>query len=91
MKNAIHNFLKERNELPEERALLIDDNWLFELAFLVDITGHLNDLNLKLHGKNKLFPDLVHDINAFKMKIKLFISQLEIQDLRQFPHLKRAE
>ena len=58
------------------------------MAFLVDITGHLNDLNLKLQGKNKLFPDLVNDINAFKMKIKLFISQLEIQDFRQFPHLK---
>ena len=58
------------------------------MAFLVDITGHLNDLNLKLQGKNKLFPDLVNDINAFKMKIKLFISQLEIQDLRQFPRLK---
>ena len=76
LKNAIHNFLEERNELPEERTLLIDDNWLFELAFLVDIAGHFNNLNLKLQGKNKLFPNLVNDINVFKMKIKLFIFQL---------------
>lgn len=88
LKNTVHNFLEEKNELPEERALLCDNNWLFDLAFLVDVTSHLNDLNLKLQGKNKLFPSLVNDINAFKMKLKLFTSQLENEDLSQFPHLK---
>ena len=68
--------------------MLIDNNWLFDFAFLVDITSHLNDLNLKLQGKNKLFPSLVDCIKAFKMKLKLFISQLENQDLSHFPHLK---
>ena len=73
---------------PSPLTLLIDDNWLFDFAFLVDVTSHLNDLNLKLQGKNKLFPSLVNNINSFKMKLKLFISQLEKQDLCQFPHLK---
>lgn len=54
----------------------------------MDVTSHLNYLNLKLQGKNKLFPSLVNDISAFKMKLKLFISQLENEDLSQFPHLK---
>lgn len=88
LKNTVHDFLEEKNELLEERALLCDNNWLFDLAFLVDVTSHLNYLNLKLQGKSKLFPSLVNDINAFKMKLKLFVSQLENEDLSQFPHLK---
>ena len=53
-----------------------------------DITSHLNDLNLKLHGKDKSFPSIVNDISAIKIKLKLFISQLENKDLSQFRHLK---
>ncbi|XP_068200767.1 general transcription factor II-I repeat domain-containing protein 2-like [Palaemon carinicauda] len=68
--------------------MLCDEKWIFDLAVLVDITSHLNDLNLKLQGKDKLFPSLVNDISAFKMKLKLFISQLENKELSEFPHLK---
>ena len=39
---------------------------------LVDVNSHTNDLNLKLHGKSKLFPGLVNDINAFNMKVNFF-------------------
>ncbi|XP_076358929.1 general transcription factor II-I repeat domain-containing protein 2-like [Tachypleus tridentatus] len=88
LKNIVHDFLEEKEELPEERTLLCNEKWMFDLAFLVDITSHLNDLNSKLQGKDKLFPSLVNDISAFKMKLKLFISQLENKDLSQFPHLK---
>lgn len=88
LKSAVHDFLEEKSELSEERALLSDSNWLFDLAFLTDVTIHLNALNLKLQGKGKLFPSLVNDINAFKMKLKLFVSQLENDDLSHFPHLK---
>ena len=52
------------------------------------VTSNINDLNLKLQGKSKLFPSLVNDINAFNMKLKMFISQLENEDLCQFPHIK---
>ena len=47
LKNAVSNFLEQENELPDERTLLFDNNWLFDLAFLIDVTNHLNDLNLK--------------------------------------------
>ena len=43
---------------------------------------------MKLHGKNKSFPSIVNDINACKMKLKLFISQLQNKDLSQFRNLK---
>lgn len=88
LKSAVYNFLEQENELPNERSLLIDNNWLFDLAFLVDITSHLNDLNSRLQGKNKLFPNLFNNINSFKMKLNLFIAQLEKQNFSQFPHLK---
>ncbi len=73
---TVYNFLEEINELPEETALIRDNNWLFDLAFLTDVTVQLNDLNFKLHSKEKLFATLVNDINTFKMKLKQFISQL---------------
>ncbi len=51
LKNTVYNFQQEINELPEERALICDNNWIFDLTFLIDVTGHLNDLNLKVQGK----------------------------------------
>ncbi len=88
LKNTLYNFIQEINELPEEIAYICDNNYLFDFAFLIDVIGHLNDLNLKLQGKEKLFPTSVNDINAFKMKLNLFPFQLENEDLSQFPHLK---
>ncbi len=32
---------------------LSDNVWLMDLAFVVDITSHLNELNLQLQGKNQ--------------------------------------
>ena len=32
-KNIVHDFLEDKNRLPEGRDLLCDDNWLFDLAF----------------------------------------------------------
>ncbi|KAI0979346.1 hypothetical protein GJ496_001686 [Pomphorhynchus laevis] len=51
LENAIYDFLKNNNELPSERDLLINDNWLFDFSFLVDISSHLNELNLRLQDK----------------------------------------
>ena len=65
---TVNYILEEKNELPVKRDLLCDNNWLFDLAFLVDATSNINDLSLKLQDKSKLFPSLVNDINAFSMK-----------------------
>jgi len=48
---------EEKNEPPEERALFCDNNWPFDLEFLVNVHDHLNHLNIELHGKSKLFLD----------------------------------
>ena len=62
----MHDFLEEKDELPKEGALLCNEQWLLDLAYLVDVINHVNYLNLKLQGKNILFPSLVNDVSAFK-------------------------
>ena len=42
-----------------------------DLAFLTDITSHLNDLNVQLQGKDILMPDMVSRITAFEVKLRL--------------------
>jgi len=79
---------EEKNKPSEERALLCDNNRLFDLEFLVNFADRLNHLNIKLQGRNELFPNLINHFNALKMKLKLFISQLENEDMNQFPYLK---
>jgi len=57
------------------------------LEFLVNVNDHLTHLNIELQGKNKWLPKFMNHINAFKMKLKLFISKLENEDVSQFPYL----
>jgi len=68
--------------------LLCDNDWLFDLEFIVDVTDHFNHLNIKLQGKSKLFLHLINHINTLKLKLKLSISQLENEYMSQFLYLK---
>jgi len=83
VKHIVHDFLEEKDELPKKRTLLCSENWLLDLAFLVDVTSHVSYLNLKLQGKDKLFPSFVNGMSAFKMKLKLFISQLKKRNSKE--------
>uniref|UniRef100_H3B749 SPIN-DOC-like zinc-finger domain-containing protein n=1 Tax=Latimeria chalumnae TaxID=7897 RepID=H3B749_LATCH len=63
-------FLQNKKELPDDCALLKDDNWLNDLAFLTDITCQINSQYKTT--RSILFSTLVQSINAFKMKLMLF-------------------
>ncbi|KAL0879657.1 hypothetical protein ABMA27_003372 [Loxostege sticticalis] len=63
--------IKEKH-IPE----LSDPKWLCDLAFLVDITGHLNDLNLKLQKQGQLVNELYSHLKAFQNKISLWETQM---------------
>jgi len=41
LKQAGHDVPEEKNEPLEERALFCDNNWLFDLEFLVNVNDHL--------------------------------------------------
>uniref|UniRef100_A0A3P8U3W7 HAT C-terminal dimerisation domain-containing protein n=1 Tax=Amphiprion percula TaxID=161767 RepID=A0A3P8U3W7_AMPPE len=58
-----------------------------EAAFLVDTTKHLNSLNLKLQGNNKLLPALVNDVSAFMEKLCLYQDHGD-NDFTHFPNLR---
>ena len=51
LRNEIASFMKMKNMAV---PLLADATFQCNLAFLSDITHYLNELNLKLQGKNKL-------------------------------------
>ena len=50
---------------------LSDPTWLSKLQFLA-ITSHMNELNLKLNGKDNLVCDLYRIIKGFRRKPSLF-------------------
>ena len=49
-----------------------DKNFLCKLAFLTDITMHLNVLNLTLWEQNQIISHLVGHVETFKMKLRNF-------------------
>lgn len=51
---------------------LSDPVWLADFAFLVDITKHLNVLNVNLQGKDAVVSQLYAHIKAFGTKLQLF-------------------
>ena len=82
LKPEISKFLETE---PKEFSEQDDSSWNEDFFFLGDITSHLNDLNIKLQGKGKLIFDLPAAVNAFKVKLRLFKSQLSKGMLTQFP------
>ena len=74
LRREIDLFLTEHNTAD---PLLSDPSLLLKLSFLVDITSHMNELNLKLQGKDNLICDLYRIITAFRKKLSLFEAQLE--------------
>eukprot|EP00106_Octopus_bimaculoides_P011656 XP_014779098.1 PREDICTED: general transcription factor II-I repeat domain-containing protein 2-like [Octopus bimaculoides] len=70
---------------------LSDPPWLSKLSLLVDVTSHMDELNLKLQGKNNLVCDLYGIITAFRRKLSLFEAQLERENFFHFQYLDRIE
>jgi hypothetical protein len=64
-----------------------DEDWISDFAFLVDMTQHLNDLNLQLQGRNQLVNDIFANVKAFEVKLRLWKIQLTQQNTAQFPTL----
>ena len=64
---------------------LQDRDFICSLAFLTDITAHLNVLNLSLQGKQQNISQLVGHIEAFRKKLLLFSANLRKNDLAHFP------
>ncbi|KAE8743450.1 hypothetical protein FOCC_FOCC010940 [Frankliniella occidentalis] len=67
--------------------VLQDAAWVAKLAFLADVTGHLNELNKKLQGKGSLASDMFREVGAFEGRLDLFEAQLHASKMTHFPCL----
>ena len=68
LREEIGHFLAEKGQPMQE---LSDTVWLADLAFLVDITKHLNALNASLQGSDAVVSQLYAHIKAFGTKLQL--------------------
>ncbi|XP_069476392.1 general transcription factor II-I repeat domain-containing protein 2-like [Ambystoma mexicanum] len=82
----INVFLEGRGEQVEQ---LSNPKWLSDLAFLNDLTSKLNAFNLELQGQDKTITELIGSVNAFKVKLNLWMTQMEKGILTHFPSLKK--
>lgn len=56
-----------------------------EMAFLCDITSHLNVMNLQLQGRGRVISDMYGTVKAFKTKLSLWETQMRKENLSHFP------
>ena len=68
-------------------AFIQDAEFISHLAFLCDITSHLNTLNLQLQGGGASVGELLHKVNAFQSELDVYLSDLKGRKLH-FPSLR---
>ena len=65
-----------------------NSEWVQDLAFMVDITDHLEFLNKQLQSRNKIVTELYDATRAFRLKLQLFENQLAAGNTFYFSALK---
>ena len=78
-------FLKSK-ERP--MAEMEDESWVCDLAFLVDITIRMNELNTKLQRKAQYASEMYGHIKGFINKLRLWHAHIQNSNLSHFPTLK---
>ena len=59
------------NEGSDYAKLLASDEWCARLAYLADIFHHLNELNIRMQGRNENLLTCTDKINGFRSKVQL--------------------
>uniref|UniRef100_UPI00358FEE4E general transcription factor II-I repeat domain-containing protein 2-like n=1 Tax=Myxine glutinosa TaxID=7769 RepID=UPI00358FEE4E len=67
---------------------LEDEKWVVKLMFLMDITGHLNELNLRLQGAGQTVLDMFDTWTAFVGKLAILSSDVATFTFRYFRHVR---
>jgi len=81
LREEIGQFMETKGKTVMELQYL---EWLHDLAFMVDITEHLNNLNKMLQGRKKVVTQYYDSICAFKLKLTLWETQLACGDPARF-------
>lgn len=85
LREVIDIFMTEQRHPVSE---LSNNLFVWKLAFIVDITTHINFLNLKLQGEQSLVCDLYWHIQAFRKKLVLFENHLGSMNFDHFETCK---
>uniref|UniRef100_A0A8C4T636 HAT C-terminal dimerisation domain-containing protein n=1 Tax=Erpetoichthys calabaricus TaxID=27687 RepID=A0A8C4T636_ERPCA len=90
LREDVADFLQSLNtkKAAEFLTFIQDSDKVALLAFLVDIMGHINTLNLSLQGADKTIVELQEKCCAFETKLSIFINDLEGGKMLHFPNLK---
>ncbi|XP_076810261.1 general transcription factor II-I repeat domain-containing protein 2A-like [Clavelina lepadiformis] len=88
LRNEIATFLENTSINATEFR---NPEWVSNLAFLVDLTSHLNKLNLQLQGKKQLIHEMWRHILAFETKLRLWECQLDKENYVHFPILEESK
>ncbi|XP_029312378.1 general transcription factor II-I repeat domain-containing protein 2-like [Cottoperca gobio] len=82
LREEICRFMESKGEDTTE---LRDKEFLCEVAFLCDLTSHLNALNLQLQDRGSVVTDMYAAVRAFKVKLRLWETQMLQGKLSHFP------
>ncbi|XP_053171455.1 zinc finger BED domain-containing protein 5-like [Scomber japonicus] len=87
LREQIKMFLEQEQKY-ETAAKFSDENFLVRLAYLSDIFGKLNELNLQLQGKDKHLPQVTDKISSFTRKLAMWGRRLEEGNTDSFENLQ---
>uniref|UniRef100_A0A674D230 HAT C-terminal dimerisation domain-containing protein n=1 Tax=Salmo trutta TaxID=8032 RepID=A0A674D230_SALTR len=87
LREEIEQFMEEKGKPVLE---FHSAEWMQDLAFMVDVTEHLNNLNKQLQRRNKVVTQYYDSIRSFKLKLSLWETQLAGGDAAHFPCLKNV-
>ncbi|XP_075420946.1 general transcription factor II-I repeat domain-containing protein 2B-like isoform X2 [Tenrec ecaudatus] len=81
----VDSFMASRGHpVPQLRSA----DWIKDLAFLVDMTMHLNTLTISLQGHSQIVTQMYDVIRAFLAKLGLWETHLARNNLAHFPTLR---
>lgn len=78
-------FATENKDCSHFLEYLNDDEWNVKLAYLADIFGHLNELNLQIQGTGMNCFTFMNKIDAFKKKLAFWKTLAIAQNFETFP------
>lgn len=87
LREEIKMFLEMKDLECEFRRKIAEEEWKCQLMFAVDVLQKMNDLNVKLLGKELFAHDMYMQVKTFKRQLDLMSKQVEKGNFCHFPTL----